>query len=204
MSGEIVRGEIIEEIRKWLPVIILLGLGYLAWKYLIKPPPKVVKPDAVVAFGVGQEAPLPLWVPDELHAGKRYLIDFGLKNFTTIDEKPHATSFRFEVEIKVLVPWAPDWVARKVYTTPVLKYEEIWMAASDFTIPETWYLRSLVGRDGTVAVRAFVDEELAGEEIRSFRVASPILLRKCFLVLRLRFKLSLLGVRHRRLKWHRT
>jgi len=169
---------IIEEIKKWVPIFFLLGLGYLILRYLIfpPPPPPKVKPQARIAVGIGQEAPIPPGIPSELEIEKRYFLGFVLMNTSTIDEEPYPTSFRVEAEIKIPVPLFPDWVESRVFTSPELKYGETWGDYFEFTIPRIWYLTFMMGRTGTVRVTAFVGKEFAGEMTGSFRtVASPVL-----------------------------
>jgi len=169
--------EIWEEVKRWLPIFFFLGLGYLVWRYVI-PPPKV-KPLARMVPAVGKEFPLEVGIPAELEVDTRYFLGFGLMNLSTIDEKPHRTSFSIEAEIHIPLPLGPDWRKRWTHITPELGYREIHDHYFEFTIPEMYLFRSMVGRGGTITIKAFVAGEFAGETKGSFiTVSSPVLTLK--------------------------
>jgi len=129
-----------------------------------------------MVMGIYQEPPFKERVPPELKVDKRYIMGFGLINRSTVDEQPYPTSFRVEAEIHIPIVLGLDWTFRRVYTTPKLEYGGMWAEGFLFTIPRTYAFRTMIGRDGTATVRAFVAGKLAEEIIGSFRtIASPVL-----------------------------
>jgi len=99
-----------EEIKKWLPVIILLGLGYLIYKWIIAPPPPKEVPGAEVKIEIVPVggSPRRYGSPVELAAGMEYDIYVSVTN----------TSYRREWKVE-----EERWVETPISMTYNVQYD---------------------------------------------------------------------------------